>query len=766
MGRSRKALEEMNDFMEKNFSPAVHKELNKVKKTEIDRLRRKSLIKKKGVEYKDDSGHISTDPINLIEHKHLDTEHELTFSAEDIFLLHKASKDHYEKYDKMRKEDFKRYEMEKKFLSHQKARHIKDEQKRKEFLEQAEKEKAEYEAAKKKEKAPLTKAEVKKVWTDKDELPEKEFNPKTFFALHDVDSDGMLDLDEIRMLVAYEVDRTFNGTKADKREKIEEMEKMRKYLYKTLDKNQDFVIDFDEFMEQYDDVIDEDEDEHDDDWKDTEDDVDYNDEEFAKFEEEEINRIRDDFANGENPDGYDFEDVPLLDGNFINETHVKVGNETFKANDAPRDKRDEAFKKYEMEKKFEKEHEIEDMDLDDYEKHKLKEKLDTKYYNPSEDDIHLEDINKPFSPEELETVWEEQDHKTKKEFNLTKMFHLHDVNQDSFIDGMELRMMLATQVEKMNKDLDDYEKAQELEKLLEMAREMADTNKDEKISMEEFLNAAKKQIEDYNLTKDNKDARKLENKKYWEKLHKETKFTDEEYMAFSEKRTLDIRKLIANGIIPENYNYSHVPLLQGNFINSTHIQRGSDLIEIHEQTDEQRNADFKKFKMSKRFEFEEKLSHMTPEERDAEKEKLKKQREEWKHKMEKLNEPLSKKQVHEVWEEEDHMEKEEYSDDKFFRIHDVNEDGKLDKQEVRQILLRELAKAYNKKDKKYSEEEKLQKLESWTKEVYKSYDTNKDGNITLKEFKENEIEKSAEEEEDAEYTEEEYEKYKAKSERQ
>ena len=48
---------------------------------------------------------------------------------------------------------------------------------------------------------------------------------------------------------------------------------------------------------------------------------------------------------------------------------------------------------------------------------------------------------------------------------------------------------------------------------------------------------------------------------------------------------------------------------------------------------------------------------MTPEERDAEKEKLKKQREEWKHKMEKLNEPLSKKQVHEVWEEEDHMEK-------------------------------------------------------------------------------------------------------------
>ena len=71
-------------------------------------------------------------------------------------------------------------------------------------------------------------------------------------------------------------------------------------------------------------------------------------------------------------------------------------------------------------------------------------------------------------------------------------------------------------------------------------------------------------------------------------------FTPDEYLAFRDQRVQEIREMIADGIMPENYNYSHVPLLQGNFINSTHIQRGGEVHDIHEQDHEQRLADFKR----------------------------------------------------------------------------------------------------------------------------------------------------------------------------
>merc|ERR1719397_1234386 len=226
--------------------------------------------------------------------------------------------------------------------------------------------------------------------------------------------------------------------------------------------------------------------------------------------------------------------------------------------------------------------------------------------------------------------------------------------------------------------------------------------------------------------------------------------------------------MIADGIIPKNYNYSHVPLLQGNFINASHIQRGSDLILIHDQDDEKRREDFKKFKMAKRFEYEHKLSKMTPEEREDKLAKDKKRHEEQKKRLDSINDPLSEKQVKEVWEEEDRMEKEAYSDEKFFLLHDVDEDGKWDRQEVRQILLRELAKAY---DEEYEleeiEDEKHETLERWREEVFKFADTNKDGFIQKDEFlKARKTMQSTnwkkKMQEISDYTEEEYEKYKSK----
>ena len=58
---------------------------------------------------------------------------------------------------------------------------------------------------------------------------------------------------------------------------------------------------------------------------------------------------------------------------------------------------------------------------------------------------------------------------------------------------------------------------------------------------------------------------------------------------------MEIRRLIANGALPTNYNYFDVPLLSGNFINTTHIQRDGVIVDIHNQRDKkQKIKDFKR----------------------------------------------------------------------------------------------------------------------------------------------------------------------------
>ena len=68
--------------------------------------------------------------------------------------------------------------------------------------------------------------------------------------------------------------------------------------------------------------------------------------------------------------------------------------------------------------------------------------------------------------------------------------------------------------------------------------------------------------------------------------------------------------MIADGVLPENYNYNDVPLLTGekihldcldftlpgNFINATHVMRNGSMMNIHELSNhrEQRVRDFKR----------------------------------------------------------------------------------------------------------------------------------------------------------------------------
>lgn len=51
-------------------------------------------------------------------------------------------------------------------------------------------------------------------------------------------------------------------------------------------------------------------------------------------------------------------------------------------------------------------------------------------------------------------------------------------------------------------------------------------------------------------------------------------------------------------------------------------------------------------------------------------------------------------QLEQVWEEEDHMEKQDFDPKTFFAMHDLNGDGVLDEQEIEAILQLEAKKMY------------------------------------------------------------------------
>merc|ERR1712226_1754076 len=79
-----------------------------------------------------------------------------------------------------------------------------------------------------------------------------------------------------------------------------------------------------------------------------------------------------------------------------------------------------------------------------------------------------------------------------------------------------------------------------------------------------------------------------------------------------------------------------------------------------EKADKDRREDFKKYEMEKKFEKEERLKHI-PDEEARQKEKTRLDEMETKHKdHKKLNHPMTKDQLEEVWEEQDHMREEDW----------------------------------------------------------------------------------------------------------
>ncbi|KAL0902305.1 hypothetical protein ABMA27_000207 [Loxostege sticticalis] len=235
--RSGKIAEQL-DFVNHN----VRTKLDEIKRRELDRLRH--LATKQYELTNELDAHQGKVPSN----EHLDHGNPHTFEIEDLKRLIKKTTADLQAADKKREQEFKEYEMQKEFEKHQKLETL-DETQKKEYLENIQKE----ENAKKQHQPlqhPVTRGQLLEIWKNADNMDAKDFNPKVFFMMHDVDGNGAWDADEVKALFIKELDKLYGpgGPNKDLHERAEEMERMREHVFKENDLNRDGLIEFNEFM--------------------------------------------------------------------------------------------------------------------------------------------------------------------------------------------------------------------------------------------------------------------------------------------------------------------------------------------------------------------------------------------------------------------------------------------------------------------------------------------------------------------------------------
>ncbi|OWK17726.1 NUCB2 [Cervus elaphus hippelaphus] len=100
-----------------------------------------------------------------------------------------------------------------------------------------------------------SKDQLKEVWEEADGLDPNDFDPKTFFKLHDVNSDGFLDEQELEALFTKELEKVYDpkNEEDDMVEMEEERLRMREHVMnETLDQQQFFT---EEELKEYENLI-------------------------------------------------------------------------------------------------------------------------------------------------------------------------------------------------------------------------------------------------------------------------------------------------------------------------------------------------------------------------------------------------------------------------------------------------------------------------------------------------------------------------------
>ncbi|KAG7505317.1 hypothetical protein JOB18_029003 [Solea senegalensis] len=223
----------------------VRTRLDELKRQEVSRLR--MLLKAKM-----DSTNTQREQMDhaslLRQFEHLDPHNQNTFEAKDLELLISTATKDLENYDAERHEEFKRYEMLK---EHERREYLKG-------LDQEKREKEERRMQELKEKhrqhpkvnAPGSVAQLREVWEETDGLDPQEFNPKTFFKLHDTNEDGLLDEQELEALFTKELEKVYDpkNEEDDMMEMEEERLRMREHIMNNVDTNKDRLVSLEEFL--------------------------------------------------------------------------------------------------------------------------------------------------------------------------------------------------------------------------------------------------------------------------------------------------------------------------------------------------------------------------------------------------------------------------------------------------------------------------------------------------------------------------------------
>lgn len=221
----------------------VRTKLDELKRQEVARLR--MLIKAK-LDSLQDTGIDHHALLKQFDHlNHLNPD---KFESTDLDMLIKAATSDLEHYDKARHEEFKKYEMMK---EHERREYLKTltEEKRKE-------EESKFEEMKKKHgnhpkvNHPGSKDQLKEVWEETDGLDPNDFDPKTFFKLHDVNGDGFLDEQELEALFTKELEKVYDpkNEEDDMVEMEEERLRMREHVMNEVDTNKDRLVTLEEFL--------------------------------------------------------------------------------------------------------------------------------------------------------------------------------------------------------------------------------------------------------------------------------------------------------------------------------------------------------------------------------------------------------------------------------------------------------------------------------------------------------------------------------------
>lgn len=221
----------------------IRTKLDELKRQEVARLRMLIKAKLSGP----DSSSIDRKAL-IKQFNHLNHMNPNSFEPQDLDMLIRAATKDLENYDKEHHDEYKRYEMMK---EHERREHLKTLNE-----EQRKAEEAKYEEMRKKHKDhpkinhPGSQDQLKEVWQETDGLDPNDFDPKTFFKLHDTNGDNFLDEQELEALFTKELEKAYDSKNEedDMIEMEEERLRMREHVMNEVDVNKDRLIDLQEFL--------------------------------------------------------------------------------------------------------------------------------------------------------------------------------------------------------------------------------------------------------------------------------------------------------------------------------------------------------------------------------------------------------------------------------------------------------------------------------------------------------------------------------------